>query len=168
MKTKQSGIAPLIIVAIIVVATVAVGVGVYVATRGGGTGGGGGNIASATSLSFNTEGTVQGQSFSGTIKIKDIGTSGMKLRLEGTTAGQETIAIINGLQQKCWMSFNGQWSDMSGMFSSLWSTWNTQIEGYMDNLSSWNGEGTWTSPDGTYTISNLQVNPVLDDSLFVH
>jgi len=34
-------------------------------------------------------------------------------------------------------------------------------------LSGWTG-GTWTSPDGTVTISNIQVNPSLADSLFQH
>jgi hypothetical protein len=91
----------------------------------------------------------------------------MKVRVEGTTAGQEFVYIINGAQQKVWIYAAGQWIDMSGSFSEYWGTWEGAFEGYQTDLSGWTG-GTYTSPDGTVTIHDIIVNPTLDDSLFVH
>jgi len=168
MKMKQKGIAPLIIVAIVVVVAVA-GVGAYVVvSRGGGGGGGGGaggDIASATSLSFNVDSTAGGVTSTMTFKAKDIGSSNMKIRIEGTAAGQEFKYIINGAQQKLWIYAAGQWMDLSSSFSEYWGTWNQAFTGYTGSLSGWTG-GTWTSPDGTVTISDIVVNPDLSDSLF--
>ncbi len=130
----------------------------------GGTPGGGG-IGSATSLSFRVDGSVQGTSFSYTFKVKDIGSSGLKMRIEGTAMGQNVVTIVNGALHQAWMSAAGQWTDMSSYFDTYWDEWSTSVEGYQTGLSDWTG-GTWTSPDGTITISDIQVNPVLADSLF--
>lgn len=128
-------------------------------------GGGGGGIGSATSLSFRVTGTVQGSSLDYTFYAKDIGSSGLKLRIEGTAVGQEFKYIINGASQQMWIYSAGQWVDLSSMYASYWDTWNSSFEGYQTSLSDW-ASGTWTSPDGTITISDIQVNPVLADSLF--
>ena len=174
---NQKGIAPLIIVAIIVVAAVVAGAGIYVATRGGGEAGGGaggggggegggegGGIAGATSLQCDVAITGSGTY---TFMAKNIGTSNMMMRIEGTIEGQDMIFIINGAQHKAWVYAAGTWIDMSEYYSTYWSEWSSTFEGYETYLSGWTG-GTWTSPDGTITISNIQVNPSLSDSLFEH
>jgi len=102
-----------------------------------------------------------------TFKMKDIGSSGMKMRVEGTAAGQDFTYIINGTQQKVWEYVAGQWIDYSASFSTYWDTWTGTSGGYLTSLSGWTG-GTWTSPDGTVTIHDIIVNPSLDDSLFQH
>ncbi len=126
-----------------------------------------GGIGSATSLSFKVTVTYQGAATETTFKAKDIGSSSMKIRMEGTAAGYEYIYIVNGAQQKAWMYAGGQWLDMSSTFSTYWSTWSQSFSGYQESLSAWTS-GTYTSPDGSVTISDIQVNPSLDDSLFVH
>lgn len=172
---NQKGIAPLVIVAIIiVVAAVAVG-GIYVATRGGegngdggGNGGGnGGGVGTATSLQFTVDSTVGEVSSTMTYKVKDIGSDDMKIRVDGTTAGQDFVLIVNGAQQRVWMYIAGQWTDYSDEFLSYWGAWSESFEGYQTELSGWTG-GTWTSPDGTVTIRDVILNPSLSDSLFEH
>jgi len=102
-----------------------------------------------------------------TFKAKDIGSSSMRIRIEGTAAGYDFIYIINGANQTLWVYAMGQWTDMSSSFSTYWDTWTGAFEGYQTNLSGWTG-GTYTSPDGTVTIHDIIVNPSLDDSLFQH
>jgi len=101
---NQKGIAPLIIVAIVVVAAVAVVGVVLVATRGGGGAGGGGGgcggggeggAGTATSLQFTVDVTTGEEISTMIFKAKDIGSNNMKIRVEGTMAGQEIIYIIN-------------------------------------------------------------------------
>jgi len=168
MKMNQKGIAPLIIVAIVAVVAVAAGVGIYAATRGGGGGGGGGEgISGAQSLQFDVNATVGGVSTTYTLMAKNIGTSNLMMKIDGTFAGQAIIYIVNGAQQKVWMYAAGQWTDLSEGFSTYWSQWSQTFQGYKTGLSGWTG-GTWTSSDGTVTISNIQVNPSLSDSLFEH
>jgi len=136
----------------------------YQATPGGGAPGGG--ISGATSLSFTVSSTIGGVT-NLTYKAKNIGANNLKLRIEGTAAGQEITYIINGETQQAWIYTAGQWIDMSSTFSSYWSTWSESLSGYQESLSGWTS-GTYTSPDGSVTISNIQVDPTLDDSLFVH
>ena len=162
---NQKGIAPLIIVAIVAVVAVAAGVGIYAATRGGG--GGGEGISGAQSLQFDVNATVGGVSTTYTLMAKNIGTSNLMMKIDGTFAGQAIIYIVNGAQQKVWMYAAGQWTDLSEGFSTYWSQWSQTFQGYKTGLSGWTG-GTWTSSDGTVTISNIQVNPSLSDSLFEH
>jgi hypothetical protein len=164
MKNETKGIAPLILAIVVIVVVAVAGVGVYVATRGGTSGGGGGGAGSATSLSFDIADTSSSSTF--TLKAKDIGSTNMKMRIEGTVSGYDIIYIINGATQTMWMYTSGTWLDMSSQFSSMWSTWNTAFSGYQTDLGSWTGSGNIVA--GTVTISNIQVNPTLADSLFTH
>jgi len=167
MKNETKGIAPLIIAVVVIVVVAVAGVGVYVATRGGTGGGGGGtgsDIASATSLSFDV--TESSTSSTMTFKAKDIGSTNMKLRIEGTAASYDFIYIINGATQTMWMYAGGTWLDMSSSYSTYWDTYSTMLSGYKTDLGSWTGSSSITV--GTVTISNTQVNPSLADSLFTH
>jgi hypothetical protein len=168
MKNETKGIAPLIIAIVVIVVAAGVGVGVYLATRGGGTGGtdgtSGGDIGSATSLSYDITESSTGSAF--TLKAKDIGSSSMKMRIEGTVAGLEDIIyIINGATETAWMCYGDTWLDMSSSYSTYYDTWSTAFSGYQTDLASWTS-GSITV--GTVTISNIQVNPTLADSLFIH
>jgi len=173
MKNETKGIAPLIIAVVVIVVVAVAGVGIYVATRGGGTGGGGGggggttggDIGSATSLSFDVAATAAGYSISYTFKAKDLGSSNAKMRVDMTTAGTTVGYIINGALQKVWVSYGGTWTELPGEYSTQWSTWDEMLSGYQTDLAGWTS-GTYTSPDGSVTISNVQVNPTLADSLF--
>ena len=163
MKNETKGIAPLIIAIVIIVVAAGVGVGAYVATRGGGGGGGGGggDIAGATNLSFDMTNTSPAMALA--FKAKDIGSSSMKLRMEGTYLSQDFGCILNGAQQKLWVEYGGTWTDMSSYYSTYWSTWSSIFSGYQTNLGSWTGSGSITV--GTTTISNIST-ATLDDSLF--
>jgi len=163
MKNETKGIAPLIIAVVVIVVVAVAGVGVFVATRGGGTGGGGGNITGATNLSFDMTNTAPAMALS--FKAKDIGSSSMKLRMDGTYLGAEFGCILNGALQKCWVSYDGTWTDMSSMYSTWWDTFSTMFSGYQTDLGSWTGSGNITV--GTVTISNIST-ATLADSLFAN
>jgi len=126
-----------------------------------------GGIGSATSLSFKVDSTMGGYSLSYTFKAKNIGSEHLKLRIDGTAMDQSVVYIVNGETQQAWMSSGDQWTDLSSTYSTQWSTWSQSFGSYQESLSGWTG-GTYTSPDGSVTISDIQVNPTLDDSLFVH
>jgi hypothetical protein len=67
--------------------------------------------------------------------------------------------------RKTQMYSGGQWIDLSSTYSTQWDQWSQSFAGYKESLSGWTG-GTYTSPDGTVTISDIQVNPDLSNSLF--
>jgi hypothetical protein len=170
MKMDQKGIAPLIIVAIVAVVAVAAGVGIYAATRGGGNGGNGGDeVADASSLRFKVDTTVENMAGTYTLSEKNIGSSNMMMRIEGTFAGQDFVYIINGAQQKLWVETGGQWMDLSTNYSQYWSTWNQSFTGYKNQHAGWTGgDWTYTQSGVTVRIYNIEVNPSLSDSLFEH
>jgi len=121
-----------------------------------------GPIPSAKSLSFRF---IQPEtSYDFIFYAKDIGSSGMKLRIEGTLEGQNVTIIVNGALHQAWILSAGRWLDVS--FDSFWNQWSTWIKDYQRSLSDWTS-GTWTSSDGKTIITNIQVNPVLGDSLFL-
>ena len=129
----------------------------------------GGNVESATSLSFDVAGTAMGYSFSYTFKAKDLGSSNAKLRIDMTTAGTTVGYILNGALQKVWVSYGGTWTEVPGEFSTYWSTYDAMLSGYLTELSGWTGgDFTYNDPSSgmSVTISNIQVNPTLADSLF--
>jgi hypothetical protein len=165
---NQKGIAPLIIVAIFAVVAIVAGVGIYVTARGGG---GGGNIADATSLQFKADTTIQGVSGTYTFKAKNIGTSNMMMRIEGTYQAQNVIMIINGARQKLWVYEGGQWMDLSMNYSQYENTWTTTFQGYLTQLAGWTG-GDWSYTDNSSEITihlyKIVVNPSLPDSIFEH
>jgi hypothetical protein len=142
----------------------------------------GGGLESATSLAFKVD--VTAEETTGTIifKMKDIGTDDMKVRMDvtalvnGTT--QETSMIVNGELRKAWMYENGVWTDMSDNVSeALWDTlseplvYENVLSSFGVNLSGWTGgDYTYTDPTTGYSfrVHDFELNPVLEDSLFVH
>jgi len=170
MKNETKGIAPLIIAVVVIVVVAGVGVGAYVVvTRGGGEGGGGGggggglDIGSATSLSFNVTASSYGLT-NVTFQAKNIGSSNLMLRIEGTINGSTSGFIVNGVQQKVWSESDGTWTEVPGGYSYLSGVWDPIFQGFRTSLLSVTVDH-WESPDGTVTISNISTAE-LSDSLF--
>jgi hypothetical protein len=194
MKMNQNGISTIAIVAIVVTVVVVAVVGGVAAvvllqpgTPSGGTttgtptttttGGGGvtgttttttgGGIAGATSLSCKMDGTYGGSTYTMTLKIKNIGSDSIKIRVEGTMMGQEFIEIVNGEQQKAWVYTPGSgWQDISENFSGLLN----QFSQLQTGLSGWTGGEINTTDPTTgapVRIYDIVLNPVLADSLFI-
>jgi hypothetical protein len=124
--------------------------------------GGGGGIAGVESLQFDVA-TAGGDAF--TIAAKNIGASDQMIRVDGTVGGQDMIIVLNGAEREAWVCVAGTWTDLSSSFSIMWDQWNKALQDYQACLSGWTG-GTWQSSDGTITISNIQVNPSLSESMF--
>ncbi|MFN4133704.1 MAG: hypothetical protein ACK4GQ_04990 [Candidatus Hadarchaeales archaeon] len=169
---KQKGIATVYIVIMAIVVIAVVGAGVYLSIGKGGTppggeGGGpsGGEVRTATSIQFTVETKTDTGVDVTTFQVKDIGSSSMKIRAEGTVLGEEFKGILDGALQKMWRYSNGQWEDVSILFPTFWGMFSQQINTYLQYLAEWKG-GTWTSPDGKITIRDIVVNPSLPDSLF--
>jgi hypothetical protein len=126
-------------------------------------------VGTATSLQFSVTITHEGVSEGGyTYYAKNAGTDNLMIRIDYTSTSGSFIYIVNGAQQKAWMSSEGQWTDLSSSFASQWGTWHSTYEGYVTGLGSWAGTGdqTYTSGGDTYRIYNISVNPSLADSLF--
>lgn len=180
MKMGEKGISTALIVAIVVtVVVVAVAVPAVILLKPGEPAPGEG-IAGATSLAFKSD-YLSGE-YSGTmstLKLKNLGLDSMKIRVEGTFQGQElTTVIVNGELQKAWLYSSGQWMDwpFSGTVSppfehSGWDWMTESLEAVEDTFSGWtSGEFTTTDPITGVTIRvyDIEVNPLLEDSLFVH
>ena len=102
---------------------------------------------------------------------KPIGTENMMVRVEGVIATQNIVYIVNGAQQKVWISTNDMWVEVSEQFGEYWNDWRDSLEAYEDTLEDWTGTGdySYTLPSGdSMRIYNIQVNPALADSLFTH
>lgn len=129
-------------------------------------------VGDATSLKFNVAITSNGVSQGSYLfYAKNIKTdNSFMIRVEETaTDGTQSIYIVNAQQQQAWSYTNGEWTDVSSTYSSQYSTWYGTWHGYVQYLSLLTGGGfTYTSGTNSYTISNINVNPSLDDSLFTH
>ena len=132
----------------------------------------GADIATASSLQYTVTVTDAGVSQgSYTYYGKNAGTANFMMRIEVTDAdGAQSIFILNGAQRKAWSYSDGQWDDVSMAYDSQFSTWNALWQGYSNSLSGWSGIGDWsyTAGNSGIRISNVNVNPVLPDSLFQH
>ena len=129
----------------------------------------GGGIATATSLSFDISTTMQGQTITAAVKMKNIGASNMKVYEEGTMAGQGFKLIVDFGTRSYWMWSSGTgWQDLSSTWESIQS-YITQFDDLMGQLAGWTG-GNYSYIDlttgVTTTMSNIVVNPDISDSVF--
>jgi len=101
---------------------------------------------------------------------KNYGTDDFSMSVQVEDIDGQTIYIFNGAQHKAWSYMDGEWEDISELYDMQWSIWNDLWSGYMTNLESWSGTGdySYTLEGTTVEIVDIEVNPVLDDSLFVH
>ncbi len=137
-------------------------------------------IAGASSIKFSVSynSAASDADWGYTWSAKNLGTSNMMMRMEGTFSGASSsdnsnmIYIVNGAQQKAWMCSGDQWVDLSEGYADLWNTWNSTWEGYYEDFANWSGTGdyTYTSPvsGDSVRIYDVQINPQLNDSLFIH
>ena len=162
----------MIALGVIVIIVVAIVVGVLLATRGGGGGSGGtiGTVAGASSLQYSVDITNGGTSTTYTYSAKNIGTSNEMLRIEATGSEANLTYIINGAQQQAWIYEDGTWNNLTALFPSYWSIWNSTFRGYTNYLSHWSGTGDYTYTIGAESVRiyNISVNPSLPDSMFEH
>ena len=174
---NKKGISMLVIVAIIVIAVVVGGIAAYyVLSSGGGDNGGNGGggedvytVENATSLQYEAEVVSQDATITYKWAAKNIGTDNMVLRVD--ILGDVTYSyILNGEDDTAWMAVDDEWTDVSDTFSTQWADWNGLWTADTDALkASWSGTGDFTYTDstgGSVTITNLQINPELADSLF--
>jgi len=173
---NKKGISTLVIVAIIVIAVVIVGIAVYVWYSGGAqepeptpTPAPTPDIEGATSMRFDVEVSVEGAVETDRFTVKNLGTSDILLRVDQTDAqGNEFIYLMNQTAQTAWANFAGEWTDDSANFEAYY--WNSELIGkvaldkYMTALADWSGTGDYEGD--TFTISNIVVNPTIEDSVF--
>jgi hypothetical protein len=132
----------------------------------------GGGIASATSLDFKMDMTYEVTTVTMRERARNIGTANMDLRVDMTVEGTDMAYIFSGSQQQGWIYMNGVWTSFSDYgidFSTYWSQYSSTFSTYTGYLADWtSGEWSGTFAGYTYRIYDIQVDPVLDDSLFVH
>lgn len=161
----------LVIVVIIVIAVVVAGIAVYFLYSGGE-----GEpeptpnpVEGATSMRFDVNATVDGLLEVDMFTMKNLGTSDILLRVDQTDAqGNAFVYLMNQTGQTAWVKYAGEWMDMSSTFESDY--WNSEligyaaVETYMTALEDWSGTGDYEGD--TFIISNIVVNPTLEDSVF--
>lgn len=169
----------LVIVAIIVIAVVIGGIAVYWWYSGGGgeptpTPAPTPDVEGATSIRFDVNATINGALEIDRFTAKNLGTSDVLLRVDQTDAqANEFIYLMNQTGQTAWANVAGEWIDVSSTFEADY--WNSPLIGkvaldsYMDALADgWTGTGNYeyTSNGNTFIISNIVLNPTIDDSVF--
>jgi hypothetical protein len=166
----------LVSIVVIIVAVVA-STGAYVLMNNNGAGGSGVKntytVTNATSLQYDVNVTYQGTTTLSEFAGKNLGTSNIMLRIDMSGVNQDNYTtVVNGTDQTAWRATNGNWTDVSSTYNTIWAIgcgkqWNNNVNA----LANWNGTGecTYTDSVGTsYKIYNVVINPTLDDSLFQH
>ena len=173
---NKKAISMLVIVVIVVIIVVVAGIAVYVLYSGGEgepsptpTPAPTPDIEGATSIKFDVEVTVEGALETDRFTAKNLGTSDVLLRVDQTDAqGTEFTYIMNQTGQTAWVKYAGEWMDMSSTFESdYWNSGligNAALNNYVTALADWTGTGDYEGD--TFIISNIIVNPTLEDSVF--
>lgn len=129
-----------------------------------------GIIASATSLDFKVDLTYEGETTTYRERARNIGTDDTDLRVDITSAWDNVSYILRESQQEGWYYYGGQWYSFSDMGFDFDNYWDVQYEGfetYTGYLAEWtSGEWSQTILGITYRIYDIQVNPIIPDSVF--
>ena len=126
-------------------------------------------IAGATSLSLKWECTAKGVTSSGTTMAKNIRSPNLKVRCEGTAAGELFKIIVDAGERKAW-TWNPQmgWMEVPDFQPTLQQV-ETRMEACLEALRQWTGgELSYTDPTTGITLRlwDIEVNPDLPDPLF--
>jgi len=175
---NKKGISMLVIVAIIVIVVVVVGIAVYWWYSGGGgeptpTPAPTPDVEGASSIRFDVNATIDGALEVDRFTAKNLGTSNVLLRVDQTDAqGNEFTYLMNQTAQTVWADFGTGFIDYSSDWTTYWDSTligNAALESYMDALvDGWDGTGDYefTANGNTFIISNIVVDPTIDDSVF--
>jgi len=124
-------------------------------------------VGEATSLEFKVDLTYMGETSMMSYMIKNIETSNLKLRVGGTTYGQDFIYIIDVGEEKAYAYAAGTWIDMSAMMQEYFQLYGEAFSVYQTELAEWaGGDYTYEFDGTTIRIYGIQVNLHLPDSLF--
>jgi hypothetical protein len=129
---------------------------------------GGNAAANASTLTYKQTIAYEGGQDTWTVYVKNFNTPTPISRSEGTSGGEQIIAIEDDTTGQYWICYQGQWQDSSSMYNATLSRQSWDV--LKAELRSWNGVGTiqFSFMDNNVTISDIQVNPTLPDSLFQH
>jgi hypothetical protein len=153
-----------ILVAVLVAVIVVGGVAAYALMNTGGNNGEEekAKVADATSLQF----TIEDETGTYKYSAKNMDTDTL-LRMEYLDEEYGFIIILDNGEEKAWSTMSGEWAEEN--YETTYNDWNPVWEDYLECLADWTeGDGEWTSEDETVKISDITVNPELDDSLFQH
>ena len=109
---------------------------------------------------------------------KNLTTSEIMLRVDETDAqGTSFVYLYDQADEMAWLSYAGDWTDVSADFDSYWSGANsgyigyTAFDGYMTELeANWSGSGDhdYTAGDEAIRVYDIVINPAPADSIFEH
>ena len=176
---NKKAISMLMIVVIVVIIVVVAGIAVYVLYMGGGeeeptptptpTPG----IEGATSMRFDVEVNFEGDLLEVDLfTVKNLGTSDILLRVDQTDKdGLQFIYLMNQTGQTVWADFGTGFDEYSSDWATYWDSTligQPALNSYMDALANWSGTGDYeySANDYSYIISNIVVDPAIDDSSF--
>jgi hypothetical protein len=179
---NKKAVSMVLIAVIVIVVVVVVGVAAYWALSN--TGGEEGptptptptpaaSIEDATSLGFKVNATIDGANGLYAFTAKNLGTSDILLRVDAVEAdGSVFVYLYNQTAETAWVQFGGEWTDQSTSFTSYWdgTLGYTGFSAYKAELAAnWSsGDYDYTSDSNSYHIYDIDVNPAIEDSLFVH
>jgi hypothetical protein len=179
---NKKAVSMVLVAVIVIVVVVVVGVVAYWAL----TNNGGGepeatptptpaaSVEDATSLGFKVNATIDGANGLYAYTAKNLGGSNVLLRVDAVEAdGSVFVYLYNQTAQTAWVQFGGEWSDQSATFSTYWdgTLGYTGFSNYKAQLAAnWSGSGDYDYDSGgnSYHIYDIDVNPSIEDSLFVH
>jgi hypothetical protein len=186
IKMNKKGVS-MVLIAVIIIAVVVIGVVAYWAlTNTGGEEGPtptptptpGSSVGDATSLGFKVNATIDGNNEIYAFTAKNLGTSDILLRVDEIDADNNVfVYVYDQTAQSLWIQYAGAWTDSSMTFADYWNGDLSGIIGYTafnayktELAANWSGSGTYdyTSGSNTYYIYDIDVNPTVEDSLFVH
>ena len=136
------------------------------------------SVEDATSLGFKVNATIDDNNELYAFTAKNLGSSDILLRVDEIDAdGNVFIYVYNETAQSLWIQYAGEWTDSSATFADYWNGDLSGIIGYTafntyktQLAANWSGSGAYDYDSGgnTYHIYDIDVNPSIEDSLFVH
>ena len=177
---NKKAISMLVIVVIVVIIVVVAGVAVYVLYSGGEgepeptpTPAPTNPVEGATTMRFDVEVNFEEELLEVDLfTVKNLGTSDILLRVDQTDKdGLEFVYLMNQTGQTVWADFGTGFDEYSSDWATYWDSTligQPALNSYMDALANWSGTGDYEYSNGdySYVISNIVVDPAVEDSVF--